>query len=104
MARLVEEHRHELVRRTAKERIQDHHFWHGVVRPASMSADAPRRAGGGEEHDNVAAELDVGFQRGTLFFRQLRMGRIQGERFESVGINRKTGLNGHAFASCHCLG
>ena len=35
-----------------------------------MSADAPRRAGRGEEHDDIAAELDVGLQRGALRGRQ----------------------------------
>ena len=47
-------------------RADDHHFRHGVVRPAGVTGQSLRARQRGEEHDRVAAELNVVLQRRLL--------------------------------------
>ena len=68
MAGLVVKRRHD--RRTAgDERADDHHLRHRVVGPAGVARQSLRPGERGEEHDRVAAELNV-VQQGFLFLRR----------------------------------
>ncbi len=89
VACFVEENRHELARVAAEEGVHDHHFRHRVVGSAGVPAHAASGAGRGEEHDRVAAELDVAFQGFPLSGGQFWIRRIQRKRFESCGVDRK---------------
>ena len=80
VAGLVEEDRDDVVLvRAVHEAVGDHDLGHGVVRPAGMPAEALRVGDGGEEHDRVAAEVDVETQRLALLVGERRRcaGRAQ---------------------------
>ncbi len=94
VARLVEEHRQEAIGCPAEEGIEDHHLRHGVVRPAAVTAHAPGRAGGREEDDRVAAELDVGAQGLPLAGAEAGLGGIEAERPVGTQIDREGGRGG----------
>ena len=90
VAGLVEEDRHEALRCSAEEGVEEHHLRHRVVGPSGVASHAPGGAGGSEEDDGVAAETDVGLQHALLLGAQPGLGGIEGQGPPGLQIDRKT--------------
>ncbi len=88
VAGLVIEHRHDR-RAVGDEGADDHDFGHGVVGAAGVAGKALGAGQGREEHDGVAAELDVVAQVRFLRIGQGAEFRIELERPQLLEVDRE---------------
>ena len=93
MAGFVVEDRHDR-RAAGDEGADDHHLGHGVVRPAGVAGQPLGAGQRREEHDRVAAKLDVVLERRLLLVRQ---GSTFGSSFRGCSLDRSMGK----FFGCH---
>ena len=79
--------------------MHDADFGNGIERTARVTAQSFRIGNGSEEHNCVAADLNILLQSFPLFRSQLRSLWIEGQRLILIERNRKLGYRSHRHVS-----
>jgi hypothetical protein len=95
MSGFVKEDGHVLVWATLEECIQNHDFGDGIVGAACVTAYASGCTCGGEEHDRISAELNVGFEDGALLIGEGGLGGVELEGLVGAEVDWERKIRTH---------